>query len=102
MDILGENFVKLVGKITYKELTEYNGYISFKCKLAVPIQEKFQYIKVDAWGELAETLGDLPNGTWIKAYGHIAESSYDSKCKYCQGISKAYWTSVTINNFVVL
>lgn len=102
MNLLGENFVKLVGKITYKSVTEYNGYASFKCKLAVPIREQFQYVKVDAWGDLAEQLGELPNGTWIKVHGHIAETSYDSKCRYCQGSSKAYWTSVGIDNFVVL
>jgi hypothetical protein len=102
MSILGENFVKLVGKITYKNIQEYNGYPSFKCKLAVPIREEFQYIKVDCWGDLATSLGELPNGTWIKVYGSISESSFDTKCRYCQGSSRAYWTSVTINNYVVL
>lgn len=102
MNLLGENFVKLVGKISYKQVNEYNGYTSWKCKLAVPIREEFQYIKIDAWGALADQLAELPNGTWIKVQGHIAETSFDSKCKYCQGASRMYWTSVGVDNFVVL
>ncbi len=102
MNLLGENFVKLIGKVSYKEVNIYNGNPNFRCKLAVPIEDKFQYIKVGAWGSLAESLAELSEGTWIKLYGHIEESSYDSKCRYCQGLSKSYWTSVNINNYIIL
>ena len=102
MSILGENFVKLIGIIKYKEVSTYNDYLNFKCKLAVPINESFQYIKVAAWGSLAESLAELPNDTWIKVHGHIEETSYDGKCRYCNGSSKAYWTNVVIDNYIVL
>lgn len=102
MNILGENFVKLIGKIKYKEVNTYNTNLNFRCKLAVPISDSFQYIKIVAWGSLAESLADLANDTWIKVQGHIEESSYDSKCKYCQGPSKAYWTSVVVDNYIIL
>lgn len=102
MSILGENFVKLIGIVKYKEVSTYNEYLNFKCKLAVPINESFQYIKVAAWGSLAESLAELPNDTWIKLHGHIEETSYDSKCRYCNGPSKAYWTNVVIDNYIVL
>lgn len=102
MNILGENIVKLVGKITYKEVNTYDSTVSFKCKLAVPVGEHFQYIKVNAWGSLAESLAELPNNTWIRLFGHIEESTYESKCRYCKGVSKAYWTSVGIDNYIVL
>ena len=70
--------------------------------MAVPIDESFQYIKVAAWGSLAESLSELSNNTWIKIHGHIEETSYDSKCKYCGGPAKAYWTNVVIDNYIVL
>jgi len=102
MNILGENYVKLIGKIKYKEVNTYQDYLSFRCKLAVPINEEFQYVKVSAWGPLAESLSELPNDTWIKIHGHIEESSFDSKCKYCRGLSKTYWTSVGIDSYIIL
>ena len=102
MNILGENFVKLIGKIKYKEVNTYEGNLNFRCKLAVPIDDKFQYIKIGAWGALAESLSELSNDTWVKIHGHIEESSYDVKCKYCQGPSKAYWTSIAVDNYIIL
>lgn len=102
MNILGENIVKLVGKITYREANIYNDSLSFKCKLAIPINDKFQYVKVSAWGKLAEALAELPNGTYIKIFGHIEETSFETKCKYCQGPSRVYWTNVAVDNFIVL
>jgi len=100
--ILGENIVKLIGKISYKEVNTYGDRINFRCKLAVPIEEAFQYIKISAWGKMAEALGELPNGTYIKLFGHIEESSFTTNCKYCKGPSTTYWTSVSVDNFVVV
>ena len=100
--ILGENIVKLIGKITYKEVNTYGDNLNFRCKLAVPIEERFQYIKITAWGKLAEALSELPNNSYIKLFGHIEESSYEVKCKYCNGPSKAYWTTIVVDNFVLL
>jgi hypothetical protein len=101
-NILGENIVKLVGKISYKETNTYGNDLNFRCKLAIPIDDKFQYIKVTAWGKTAEYLDELPNGTYIKLFGHIEESSYEVKCNYCKGPYTGYWTVVAIDNFVII
>ncbi len=102
MNILGDNIVKLVGKIKYKEVNFYNDVANFKCKLAVPTEDSFQYIKIGAWGKIAELLAELPNDTYIKLFGHIEETSYDTKCKYCQGPQKVYWTNVIVDSFIIL
>ncbi len=102
MITLGDNIVKLSGKIMYKEVNVYNDSTSFKCKLAVPIEDAFQYIKIAAWGKNADALALLPNGTFIKLFGHIEETSYETKCKYCQGPQKVYWTNVMVDNFIIL
>ena len=100
MNILGENIVKLIGKITYKSTNVYGDSYNFRCKLAVPINDSFQYIKVEAWGTQAKLLEELPNGSYIKIYGHIEESSFEGNCSYCKGPSKIYWTVVVIDNFI--
>lgn len=102
MSILGENFVILQGKISWPKAQLYDDSMFFRCSIAVPIDDKFQYIKVSTWGKMAETLAELPPDTWIKVYGHIEESSYMTNCKYCQAESRAYWTSVTIDNYITL
>ena len=102
MTTSGENYVKLVGYIKYRELASYNDYSNFKCKLAIPINESFQYIKVAAWGDLAESLAELPEGTCVKIHGHIEETSYSSKCKYCSGPLKVYWTNVVVDNYIII
>ena len=100
----GENFVILVGKITrpsFKELD--NGNYMFKASLAIPSPENdntFQYVKVGAWGVLAEDLGALSSGTFIRVHGHIEESSYEAECRFCKGPEKKYWTEVIIDNFI--
>jgi len=102
----GENFVILVGKITkakFKELD--NGSYMFKANLAIPApgdDTSYQYIKVGAWGRMAEDLGDLKNGTCIRVHGHIEESSYDSECRFCKAPEKKYWTEVMIDNFITI
>lgn len=99
----GENFVILVGKITrpnFKELDNNN--FMFKASLAIPIKEYYQYIKVCAWGSLAEALGIIRSGTYIKLHGHIEESSYDGECRHCKGFDKKYWTEVIIDNFITI
>ena len=107
--MVGENFVILVGKITkpnFKELDNDN--YMFKARLAIPTNEedvqyeKFQYVKVGAWGGLAEDLGILPEHTYIRIHGHIEESSYDSECRYCKSPEKKYWTEVIIDNYILV
>lgn len=106
MDILGDNFVKLVGKITNKKVNTYdNGGVLFKCSLAVPTppaQDKFQYINVSVWGDKAEQLSEVSNGTWMKVQGHLEKHSFNTDCRYCKGPSKVYWMDVVIDNYVLL
>ena len=104
--MVGENFVLLVGKITYPKFKELEGggYM-FKAKLAIPVPENngtYQYIKIGAWGDKAEALGELRSGTYIRMHGHIEESSYDSECRYCQGPEKKYWTEIVVDNFIMV
>ena len=102
----GENFVILVGKITRPNLKELdNGNYMFKASLAIPSPENsnvFQYIKIGAWGVLAEDLGALLKNTYIRMHGHIEESSYNSECRFCKGPEKKYWTEVIVDNFITL
>ena len=101
----GENFVILKGKISYPSLKTVgvNNTSLFKASVGVPMNDpgKFQYVKVAAWRSVAESLGELPQGTFIKAHGHIEERSYDGKCKHCGGYDKKFWTEVIIDSFTV-
>lgn len=102
----GENFVRLQGKlikVNFKEL-EGGGFM-FKATLAIPSPYNdglYQYQKVGAWGDIAEDLGSLKGGTYIKIHGHIEESSYDSHCRHCKAPEKKYWTEVIIDNFITI
>lgn len=102
--MIGENFVTLVGKVTkgkLKQVGQYNIEM-FKGSMAIPTTRGLnQYIKVAGWGDIAESLGALEEHVFIKAHGHIEESSYDGKCRHCNGPEKKYWTEVVIDNFVI-
>jgi hypothetical protein len=102
--IEGENFVSLKGYIQQSTLKTVgnNNSILFKGKFAIPINNKKQYIKIGAWNAIAEGLGELSKNSFIYIHGHIEESSYDGKCRYCNGAEKKYWTEVIIDNFVVI
>ena len=102
----GTNFVELTGKIVYPDFkTVGGGHKLFKAKVAIPLDEsknKFQYIKIVGWREIAEALGELPSDTYIKVHGHIEERTYDGKCRNCGRPEKKYWTEVLVDNFVVV
>ena len=100
----GENFVSLKGIVQRPELKTVgqNNTKLFKGKLAIPLGDKFQYVKIAAWANMADGLGDLPKDSFIHIHGHIEERSYDGKCKHCQGTDKRYWTEVLVDNFVIL
>lgn len=101
--MVGENFVTLVGKVTRPnfKLVGQNNIPLFKGSLSIPtVKGSNQFIKVAAWGELAEALKDVSSQVMIKVHGHIEESSYDGKCRHCQGPEKKYWTEVVIDNFI--
>ena len=97
----GENFVSLKGQIQWPELKtvgEKNSKL-FKGKLAIPIGDRSQYIKIAGWNSVAEGLIDVPKDTFIHIHGHIEERSYDGACKHCKGQEKKYWTEVVVDNF---
>jgi hypothetical protein len=103
----GENFVSLVGKITWPDFKIVGEKSSrlFKSKLAIPIANypgRFQYLKIAGWNAIAEALNEVPENQFIKLQGHIEERSYDGKCKHCGGFDKKYWTEVVVDNFIVL
>lgn len=99
----GENFVCLVGKLTYPNFKIVgSGNKLFKARVAIPISGKQQYVKVGAWGSLAEALNDVPKDAFVKIHGHIEESSFDGKCRHCGGFDKKYWTEVLVDNFIVI
>ena len=100
----GENFVNLKGNIAWPELKtvgEKNSKL-FKGKLVIPIGERKQYLKIAAWNDIAEALGELPKDAFIQIHGHIEERSYDGSCKSCGAPEKKYWTEVIVDNFAVI
>jgi single-stranded DNA-binding protein len=104
--MVGENFVSLVGKIerpNFKTVGQHNSSL-FKANLAIPTQNDndFQYIKIVAWGTLADGLTEVSSGVFIKVHGHIEENSYNGKCRHCGGFDKKYWTNVVVDNFIIM
>jgi hypothetical protein len=101
---LGENYVKIIGKVVYPNFQEVgNGSYLFKAKVAVPTQDhksRYQYIKITAWGNLAQALNDLPNDSYVSIIGHIEERSYEGTCRHCGGSDRKYWTDVIVDNFI--
>lgn len=100
----GENFVSLKGTIQWPEFKivgEKNSKL-FKGKLVITIGEKSQYVKIAAWGDIAEGLNELPKDAFIHIHGHVEERSYDGACKHCKGLEKKYWTEILIDNFTQL
>ena len=109
----GINFVELVGVLTNPELRETkNNNHHFQGKVAVPHsytdratgaqKEGSKYIKISAWGGLAQELSGVPEGTALKVQGTFNERSYDGTCKSCGNPEKKYWTDVLVNNFMVV
>ncbi len=103
--MVGENFVTLVGTVsrgTYKEVGQFNTGL-FKGSMAIPtVKGTNQYLKIAAWADMAEALRDTDSSATIKVHGHIEESSYDGKCRHCQGPEKKYWTEVIVDNFMIV
>jgi hypothetical protein len=104
--VKGENYVKLIGKIVYPSLKKFgdNNFL-FKGKIRISTQdekERFQYIKIAAWGSLAEALEIVSSQTNICILGHIEERSYNAACRHCGGPDKKFWTEVMVDSFVII
>lgn len=103
--MIGENFVTLTGNITRPnfKLVGQNNTPLLKGSMSIPTARGTnQYIKIAAWGDLAESLKDVHPQAFIKVHGHVEESSYDGKCRHCQGPDKKYWTEVVIDNYMIV
>lgn len=103
--MVGENFVTLAGYISRPnfKIVGQNNTPLFKGSLSIPTAKgNNQFLKISAWGDLAEALRDTSSQVMIKIHGHIEESSYDGKCRHCGGTEKKYWTEVVIDNFVTI
>lgn len=108
----GVNFVELQGKLSSgKSTVSRNGRAHYTAKLCIPktFTDSFgkdvnsvDYIKIGAWGELAESFADVSEGSWVKIHGEYEERSYDSSCSSCSSPTKKYWSEIQVHNFVVL
>lgn len=100
----GENFVSLKGQVNYPNLRTVgeNNTSLFKGKLVIPIKDKKQYLKIAAWGAIAEGLNEVNQSEFVHIHGHIEERSYNGACSCCKNEEKKYWTEVVVDNFVVL
>ena len=100
----GENFVSLKGQVLNFKLKTVgmNNSKLASGRLSIPINGKAQYVKITAWGSIAEELSSLPRNNFVHIHGHIEERSYEGHCKRCNGAEKKYWTEVLVDNFVVI
>jgi hypothetical protein len=101
----GENFVSLKGTLEWPELKQVgqNNTSLLKGKLKIPFGEgKAQYLKIAAWGDVAESLNEVPKEVFVHIHGHIEERSYDGNCKHCKGPEKKFWTEVVVDAFTQL
>ena len=108
----GSNFVQLSGFLKFPSLKETNnGNFRFQGKIAVPFTFKDRetgetkqgsnYVKISAWGDVAQELSNLAEDTPVRVEGVLSERSYPGNCKKCGQEEKKYWTDVVVDNFVV-
>lgn len=105
-----KNYVELEGRIQYpKKAVVGDGYSKFQAKLAITEDHEFEdgtsksftsYIKIVAWGPVADSMAELPENAVVRVQGSISERSYDGVCKKCNAPEKKYWTDVRVNNFI--
>lgn len=109
----GRNEVILKGYLVSPALRETtNGRMHFQGKIAVPYTwvdretnqpvERSKYIKIAAWGEVAQDMGGLEEGTPLEVFGAYNERQYDGTCKACMAPEKKYWTEVLVGSFTVV
>lgn len=109
----GVNVVELQGFLKYKQIKETsNNNFLFSGKVAVPAtyfdkqtksnKSTFKYVKISAWGDVAQGLFALDENTPVHVYGSFNERNYDGNCKLCGGQEKKYWTDVLVDNFTVV
>lgn len=106
------NSVELIGFLRYKSLSRFtNDYPRLKAKLEVHVSYDFgvfdetitsSFIKIVAWGDLAESLYDVEEGARVLVTGVLQEKEYIGKCNHCGANQKKYWSDVLVTNFVLV
>lgn len=111
--MVGENYVRMVGYLSYPNFTTTNnGIAKFAGKIGIPVsytdkssgeQKEFnKHYKFTAWAEVAKALADVPDGSLIRIVGEYNERSYEGSCKACATVEKKYYTDVNVRGFEVL
>lgn len=109
--MIGKNEANLQGVLRFPNLRQTrNGHTQFTGKMAVPFTYKknnaeeqgMKYIKISAWGDLAEELGALPDGTALNVRGTVNERQYEGNCKSCGEVQKLTWTDIIVDNYTLV
>lgn len=111
--VSGKNNVELQGLLRFPQGKETrNGHFQFTGKIAVPFsyhskktnkqEEGMNYVPICAWGDLAQSMSELPDGTAIQVRGVYNSRSYEGNCKSCGEVQKQTWTDVLVNNYTLV
>jgi len=107
----GKNEVRMRGFLAWpKPGVTAKGFPKFNGKIAIPVvyktggeeKETKIYHNICAWGNTAEALGEMLEGTPIEIEGTLNSRGYDSSCASCGSGVKKYWTEVQVNNFIIV
>lgn len=99
----GENQFVLQGAVCWPELKQVgeSGNSLFKCKIKAPYVRDDgstgnSYVKITAWGDIAEALGNFQEGQVVKVTGHIQDRTWTTPTG-----QKRVFTDAVVTNFVV-
>lgn len=99
----GENQFVLQGSVCWPELKQVgeSGNSLFKCKIKAPYVRDDgstgnSYVKITAWGDIAEALGGFQEGQVVKVTGHIQDRTWTTPTG-----QKRVFTDAVVTNFVV-
>lgn len=97
------NIVILEGYLEKTKMLVTDDYILFTGNLSLPVgcSDKFQNIRVKAWGDLAERL-DNNVGRFMKVIGSMENGFYNAGCYSCGVSIKRYTTDVCISSFKII
>jgi hypothetical protein len=108
---MGNNYIELEGVLRYPSYIDIKeGFYKFQAKLDVPMVYDFDdgstvlnntLVKVSCFGDLADSLSLVSEGSVIKVTGVLQERSYMGNCRSCGITDRKYWTDVLVDNFVV-
>ena len=103
--MVGKNLIVLIGYITKPNLLEYDeGQFLFTATLSIPTDESErlkQKIKITSF-ECAEQLASIADDVPVRVEGHFETKPYTHMCTHCGNTERRYWTTIMVDNFVVL